>query len=152
VAWHPGGPRLATGDHKNFQSTCKLLPTQCPLEEIGGRRNSPPEVDSASPRRSSINGLSPSFGPLPAKKCLRAEQLFQNRCVQMASSTEPHTLDCLTHSARLTSLENPRQKTVCMGATVVSFRSRRAAPRPAEASASAAAWVVTAAAGGNEKL
>jgi hypothetical protein len=123
VAWHPGGPRLATGDHKNFSVHVQTFADSMPIRETGGRRHSPPEVDSASPRRSSIKGLSPSFGPLPAKKCLRAEQLFQNRCVQMASSTEPHTLDCLTHSANAPQIRKPTSGNDLQGgSTVMSFR------------------------------
>jgi hypothetical protein len=94
----------------------------------------------------------PHFWAASGKKMFVGTSNFSRIGVfKMGSPVEPHTLDGLTHSARLTSFENPPQKTVCMGATVISFRSRRAAPRPAEASASAAAWEVAAAAGGKEK-
>jgi hypothetical protein len=55
------------------------------------------------------------FWAASRKKSLRDEQLFQNRRVQTGNPTEPHTRDCLTHSARLTSFENPPQKNSLYG-------------------------------------
>jgi hypothetical protein len=102
-----------------FQSTCKLLPTQCPLLDRGAKRFPHrrwiPSRPGGGSTRSAVNEAGPTvLGRFP-QKSLRAKQLFQNRRVQTGSPTEPHTLDCLTHSARLTSFENPLPKTICMG-------------------------------------
>jgi len=96
-----------------------------PIRGYEGRTDSLPGKIPSRPVAGGLvldhRGWPLGFGPLPRKKCLPDEQLFQNRRVQTASPTEPHTLDCTTHFARLTNFENPPRKTVCMGATMVSF-------------------------------
>src|SRR5437899_3818857 len=93
----PTGRRDQAG-RRIFWARRKLLP-RCPLGDTGGNRLSAGEDSvSSSGWRTSAGSprLAPQFWAAPLQKNVcRDAQLFQNRCVQTASSTEPHTLDCL---------------------------------------------------------
>jgi hypothetical protein len=105
------GTGRATGDHKNFFGYVQTFAHSMPIRDIGAKRFPQRRWIPARPgggsTRSAVNEAGPTvLGRFP-QKSLRAKQLFQNRRVQTGSPTEPHTLDCTTHFARLTSFENP---------------------------------------------
>src|SRR5437879_3392243 len=95
--------------------------------------------------------LGSQFWAAPRQEIFDWPSNFSRIGVFKRVAQQNHTRWTAPPTVRLTSFENPPQKRVCMGATLLSFRSRRTAPRPGEASAWAAAWVVTTGAGGKGK-